>query len=315
MNESELLPKFHQHLLILQQAGFDVASDLLRDFAVPKSGPASPECLGLMQYRLSQLEAIVREKAAAEGLNVQSTILPLDGVQAAYLYAFSQWRDGDQQLSSLEPLIVKHQSLDMSRQGLQQLRLKLFCYLVFGAVALFSVTVVARPAIKNLVDQLRVEPPWLLNSLLSPAPMMVLSVFLLTLAVLLLAGRWIGSSNFSSSLGHQKDLATFELSGQPVPPSSPVAPPLPKQDSRQPSVKAWVNDSHCSEKEILARRQFAKNFYAWLNQYQSYRQRRLVPQRLSLVVGGALTLAIGLLLFAPMVQLLMLVINTAGLRR
>jgi hypothetical protein len=319
MIEPSLLPRFHQHLMILQQSGFDVGSRLISEFAIPKAGSDSLECLGLMQYRLSQLESIIRAQLAA-GEKPEDLILPtLAGVNANYLSAFLQWRDSGQQLSSLEPLIVQHRSDKMVRQGFRHLWLNLFCYLVFGTVAIISVALVARPAIKNLVEQLRVEPPWLLSSLLSPAAPIAISILLAMLALLLLAGRWVWPRMLALSLRSQEGLSTFKLSGLSAQHfsrnDSRTAPPLPREELSKASVNCWACDSSCDAEESTKRKAFALQFYEWLKSYRSRRQRRAVPRLFSIAVGGALTLAIGLLLFAPMVQLLIFVINTAGLGR
>lgn len=319
MIEPSLLPRFHQHLMILQEAGFDVGSCLFSDVAFPRSSSVSSEYLGMMQYRLSQLESTIKTQLTAGENSVDSVLPALAGVKATYLSVFLQWRDGGQQLSSLRPLIVQTRSVKKARQGLRHLWLNLFCYLVFGTVAIISVAVVARPSIKNVVDQLRVEPPWLLSSLLSPAAPIAISVLLAMLALLLLAGRWVWPRMLSLSSRSQEDLSTFKLSGLSSQNfsrnDSRTEPLLPREKLSQASVNGWACDSSCDAEESTKRKVFALQFYGWLNRYRSHRQRRAFPRAFSIVIGGALTLAIGLLLFAPMVQLLIFVINTAGLGR
>jgi hypothetical protein len=319
MIEPSLLPRFHQHLMILQEAGFDVESCLFSDVAFPRSSSVSSEYLSMMQYRLSQLESTIKTQLTAGEKSVDSVLPALAGVKATYLSVFLQWRDGGQQLSSLRPLIVHTRSVKKAMQGLRHLWLNLFCYLVFGTVAIISVAVVARPSIKNVVDQLRVEPPLLLSSLLSPAAPIAVSILLAMLALLLLSGRWVWPRISSLSSRSREGMSNFklsELSTQNYSPNdSRTAPPLLGEEMSKMSVKGWACDPACNAAESTERKAFALRFSEWLISYQSRHQRRSVPRLFSTLIGGALTLAIGLLLFAPMVQFLIFVINSAGLGR
>jgi hypothetical protein len=315
MIDHSQLQRFHRHLLILQQCGFDVGSRLLKGLRDSPSLVESTEFVGLMQVRLSELESLF----STDGQSAADLLSEVESgqhssVTSEYLSAFRRWQESGEQLSSLEPLVVGHQLAKLSIHARRQLQLNLVVYLVFGVIALSSITSVALPRMRDIVGQLMVEPPWLLGQLLSPMPIASLTVLVLFLCGVILVSGWIWRKPWSFTAGSERfnsDWRLSRLSGRLATQTASLA----VENRSGASFLAWASDPGCQPDEMQRRLTFAERLYNRLSWYQCQESGRRIPQMLSVLVGGLVTLTVGFLLFAPLVQLLRLVVDTSGLGR
>jgi uncharacterized membrane protein len=320
MTNRQQLEKFHQQLIAIELAGFCIRSQLLPSTEEPRAHGQSEA--SILKTRLEQLVSEVGERHGSELMQLLSA---QSAMTRTYISSFQHWLDNQEKIASLEHLLSEDELRFHAKQGLSCTWLHLVIFAILGVLALSTVWGLSLYGIQGLVEQLRVNPPWALKSLLTIQP--YFGWILAGLVVGLLIVGWLVSRrvNFGRSQGDAlQALYHAQLAGQRITQlrtSQAADTGEATFESSSPSTSdspllRWAVDvapkQGLDAKNVLG---LTQRLYLWMSHDRCQRASISGPRLASAVVGGAIALSAGLLLFYPLIQLLQIVIDTSGLSR
>jgi hypothetical protein len=318
MSSQQQLQKFHQHLIAIELAGFRISSQLLQNSEKPEAnGQSEAE---MLQMSLEQIAAQVGDHNGDEFMQALQT---RPTVTQTYVSSFQQWLDSQERIASLEHLLTEDNLQFTAKQGLSRSWLHLAIFTIFGMLSLTTVWGLSLHGIRDLVEQLRVDPPWALKSLIGLQPYFGWVLAVVAVCILLVGWLLTRRANLAATHGDAlQALKRAQLAGLL---SAQFASSSPGDSTDATSTEASTSNSPLLDwvrfeapKQGLDARNalgLVQRLYMWMSLDRSQRASIDGPKISSAVVGGAIALSAGLLLFYPLIQLLQIVIDTSGLSR
>lgn len=317
MSSRQQLQKFHQHLIAIELAGFHIHSQLLQNFQKPAANGQSEAAM--LQMSLEQIASQVGDHNGDEFMR---TLQARPAVTRTYYSSFQQWLNSQERIASLEHLLTEDNLQFTAKHGLSRSWLHLAIFTIFGMLSLTTVWGFSLHGIRDLVDQLRVDPPWALKLLIGLQPYFGWVLAVVAACILLVGWRLTRRAKLAATHGDAlQALKRAQLAGLL---SAQLG-----SDSTSDSDAASADVSTCNSPllewvrfELPKQGLDAKNvlglvqrLYLWMSLDRSQRASIDGPKFSSATVGGIIALSAGLLLFYPLIQLLKVVIDTSGLSR
>ncbi len=332
MIDNSQVEKFHKHLIAMQLAGVDVLSQLLG------SSTAFNPNFDVENPIVSTEAWQERLRAKAEKLNSRPTDSP-DEVKSIesqsfqdYQDCFRHWVASGEQIQALQYLATAHRANQANAEGTKVTLLYLLIYSSFALIAFLIVVGITLGSVGGLIRHLRLTTAKPLEVLLSLQPFVYWLFAALVIAMIALAVkiakhsrsvrmnrsdktyRWLALSQRASGIGGLSSSAQGDSNvTYDSEPTSQTAPTFAASESSP--LMNWAtsidgNDQHRTKVLGLVHR-----LYLWLSNQRAKRMSQTRPQILGSLIGGSLALGVGILLFYPLVQTLISVIDSAGAQR
>jgi hypothetical protein len=318
MSSRQQLQKFHQHLIAIELAGFRISSQLLQNHEKPEAFGQSEAAM--LQMSLEQVAAQVGDHNGDEFMQSLQT---RPTVTRIYVSSFQQWLDSQERIASLEHLLTEDNLQYTAKQGLSRSWLHLAIFTALGMLSLTTVWGLSLHGIRDLVGQMRIDPPWALKSLLGLQPYFGWVLAVVAACILLVGWRLTRRAKLAVIHGDAlQALKRAQLAGllsaqlgSNSPSDSTDATPTEASALNSPLLD-WVRFE--APKQGLDARNvlgLVQRLYLWMSLDRSQRASIDGPKISSATIGGVIALSAGLLLFYPLIQLLRIVIDTSGLSR
>lgn len=315
------LDKYHRHLVVLEQSGFRVRRLLLKIEEHPESSAGHSEA-SILQTRLSQVSQQAGDRSEGELCNWLSDHPALT---PTYVSSFHQWLNNNEELSSLEHLLTADELQYSNQCGRSWAWLNIVIYLVLGGVAMTTVLGVSLNGVREMVEQLRIDPPWALQSLVAIQPNFIW-VIAVTIVVILVVGWYLSNRMFHGEANrriqqtlHRAQLAD-QLCTQDTNPSVAGGAVtgganLPNEATIHQSPLLWWAYRTAPEQGLNVAKTLglSKRLFQWISRDRSQFSSVSAPKITAATIGGIIALSTGLALFYPLIQLLRTVIETSGL--
>lgn len=332
MQLSPQVEKFHKHLLALQFSGCDVLSQLLGDLPNSKSTPLTSEpdkILPHWQKLLSdQAEMLVTGSNDSQVLD--ATNKTNSSTSAEYQNCFNHWKASGEDIQSLQYLI----STDLAnRASAEGLKLTLIHLVIYSVLTLVGFLILSGPTLANisrLIRQLGIPTTSPLEVLLALQPYAIWLFFglvgvIVGVAALLVSRsrsvvrgqsdqsyHWLRLAQRANMKATQISHPSLQTADAPIAAESRDGAP---NDSDQSPLLKWATatDGHSANKANLFG--LVQRLYLWLSHQRIRRMYQNSPRLAGVVIGSVMAFAVGTLLFYPLVQTLITVIDSAGLQR
>lgn len=341
MTDNSKIEKFHKHLVAMQLAGVDVLSQLLYGSAPLKlqldtgspntSIEAWQERLRDFAERLKAPEASTRESVLPKTGDSTNEVTSLEAQRFEdYQECFRHWVASGEQIQSLQYLATTHRANQANTEGTNVTLLYLVIYSSFALIAFLIVVGLTLGSVGGLIRHLRLTTVNPLEVLLTLQPFVYWLFAALVIAMIALAAkisqhgrsirmkksdktyRWLALSQRASvavgSISAAQD--DSREADEPNLLSAPTS--IPSESSPLMKWATSIDGDFQHRTKVLG---LVHRLYLWLSNQRAKRISQARPQILGALIGGSLALGVGLLLFYPLVQTLIAVINSAGSQR
>lgn len=347
MIDSSQVEKFHKQLIAMQLAGVDVLSQLLYGsvpFKPQLDSASSNTSIEAWQERLRDFAERLKTPEASTG----ELILPKPGdstnevmsLEAQrfedYQECFRHWVASGEQIQALQYLATTHRANQANAEGTNVTLLYLLIYSSFALIAFLIVVGITLGSVGGLIRHLRLTTVKPLEVLLTLQPFVYWLFAALVIAMIALAAkiaqhsrsvrmnksdktyRWLALSQRASVAGGLISAAQIESKktndSEPnfltAPNSIPTS--VPSESSPLMNWATSIDGNAQHRTKVLG---LVHRLYLWLSNQRAKRMSQTRPQILGALIGGSLALGVGLLLFYPLVQTLIAVIDSAGSQR
>lgn len=319
MNSVLTIQRFHGQLISIDLAGLAPIAKLLQLDVAPRLPNEEDE---RSENRQDLLLYALESKAKAAGLlengNAIESIGGADGSQLTdpYLSCLRNWLAGNQQIDALEHLVLCANAERSTENGFRAALVYLVAYGLFGLFTLTVLLGLTLGKIGAMVRHMYVPAHWLLEFLIDVQP------YWPVLLVLYLAGMVGATIRLARNRSRQSQLQSDEIyrwlalstsgdhsGAQQLSRGNieklPIKQGLPEWAARQ--LQADPTNSHYLKT--------VQNLYRWLSTERARWQANTHPLMLGVAVGGVTALFAGLLLFYPLVQTLITVIESSEVLR
>jgi hypothetical protein len=310
MSVHQQLEKFHRHLLAIEQAGFDLQSQLLLDSNVdPRPVDTGAEEPSLLAAKLAQVFENIDHK---QGQELGLALAGQSGFKPIYSLSFHQWLADEEQISSLEHLLIHHHVERKAQFGLSQTRLLICIHLFFGACALAVVWGSSHQGVREMVDQLGVVPTGLLGSLLN-AKLHWAGLVTFVVASVVFIGWLVTRVASNRLLEHAKMVE--QVSSATIVHEDTNAQTSPSQSPARPLLEWALHVAPAAGLDPEKVLKLTKRMCQRIGVEHSTASSARGAWMISTSIGGLIALGTGLLLFYPLAQLLKMVVASQGSMR
>ena len=343
MIDSSQVEKFHKQLIAMQLAGVDVLSQLLYSSSPFKpqldsvssntSIDAWQERLRDFAERLKTPDASIRDSVLPKPGDSTNDVMSLEAQRFEdYQECFRHWVASGEQIQALQYLATTHRANQANAEGTNVTLLYLLIYSSFALIAFLIVVGITLGSVGGLIRHLRLTTVKPLEVLLTLQPFVYWLFAALVIAMLALAAkiarhsrsvrmkksdktyRWLALSQRASVAGGLISAAQFESKiaddTEPNLLSAPTS--VPSEVSPLMNWATSIDGNAQHRTKVLG---LVHRLYLWLSNQRAKRMSQTRPQILGALIGGSLALGVGLLLFYPLVQTLIAVIDSAGSQR
>lgn len=343
MIDSSQVEKFHKHLIAMQLVGVDVLSQLFYDSApfkpqldtanINTSIEAWQERLRNFAERLKSTEASKNESILPKPSDSTNETLALEARRFEdYQECFRNWVASGEQIQALQYLATTHRANQANAEGTNVTLLYLLIYWSFALITFLIVVGITLGSVGGLIRHLRLTTVKPLEVLLALQPFVWWLFAALVIAIIAIAAkiaqhsrsvrmkksdktyRWLALSQRASIVGGMISAAQIESKEIDASERSPQFAPTSVPSESSPLMK-WATSIDGETQHRTKVLGLVHRLYLWLSNQRAKRVSQTRPQILGALIGGSLALGVGLLLFYPLVQTLIAVIDSAGLQR
>jgi hypothetical protein len=319
MIDLQTLEKFHQHLLAIQRAGFELTPMFLGQ---ANSDPSSSVTTS---QQLEKLLSQILDEAKQSRQSIESLLATRTDLNSQYVSSLQTWLANDQKLSSLEHLLVESELAFASHCGSKFTLLQLGIY---AAICLTGLTIVLNLSLKGmlgLIKSLQLAPPQFLSVMLQMSAYYGWLIAAFVVGVVALGYtivRTFGSRNRLKrsrayiALQHSLQAGRLAIASQTASNSNSqqmqAASSAPAGYQSSPLINwasSQLDSRHASNGRLF---RLIEKLYLIFSYQHGRRSSAERTTLLSVIIGGGMALLTGVLLFYPLVQLWMLVVDNSG---
>lgn len=343
MIDSSQVEKFHKQLIAMQLAGVDVLSQLLYSSSPfnPRLDSVSPntsieawqERLRDFADRLKKPDASTRDSVLPKPGDSTNDVMSLEAQRFEdYQECFRHWVASGEQIQALQYLATTHRANQANAEGTNVTLLYLLIYSSFALIAFLIVVGITLGSVGGLIRHLRLTTVKPLEVLLTLQPFVYWLFAALVIAMLALAAkiarhsrsvrmkksdktyRWLAHSQRASVAGGLISAAQVESKDADDSKPNLLSAPSTVRSEVSPLMN-WATSIDGNAQHRTKVLGLVHRLYLWLSNQRAKRMSQTRPQILGALIGGSLALGVGLLLFYPLVQTLIAVIDSAGSQR
>ncbi len=329
MIDNSQVEKFHKHLIAMQLAGVDVLSQLVGSSTVfnPNFDDENPIVLTEAWRERLRAKAEKLNSCPTDSTNEVKSIESQSFQD--YQDCFRHWVASGEQIQALQYLATTHRANQANSEGTKVTLLYLLIYSSFALIAFLIVVGITLSSVGGLIRHLRLTTAKPLELLLALQPFVYWLFAALVIAMIAWAVkiakhsrsvrmnrsdktyRWLALSQRASGIGGLSSSVQVDSNAIVGPDAEQQTDPASVTLESSPLMN-WAtsidgNDQHRTRVLGLVHR-----LYLWLSNQRAKRMSQTRPQILGSLIGGSLALGVGVLLFYPLVQTLISVIDSAG---
>ena len=293
--------------LLLQSAGDGLPTTISESSQEPRSSRLARELACVVR---GVREDVRRGSTVEQSLAANACLRPL------YLDSWRQWLSSNQSIVALRPLLMRNQLQDAVGHGLRLSYLYALIYFLLASLSLGIVLGIALPRVRDLMDQVGQPPPWGTTMLFKIADglwwwLSGLGILALAAGVLMIRSqRQVATTSRRAPAARWLDLASQAGGSAPASPEGSAARASPTLSLPAPLLD-WARQAGATPGDRPAN-QLAARLYLWISHTSTARAAVRWPMLVNLLLGGGLALLAGVLLFYPMVEMLLVVVNNSG---